>query len=105
MHTAHPRPLFPSRWHAAALVYTVGGAVCLLACIAAPESEAAMVLAILGGLPWSLGLLSLDLAPGVAQTALLVLAGGWAVNASVLWWIALRRRGTRVPSGAANRSR
>lgn len=94
MHTAHSRPRLSSRWQVAALAYTVIGVVCLLACIAAPESEAAMVLAIVGGLPWSLGLLSLDLAPGVAQTALLVLAGGWAVNAALLWWIARRRRGT-----------
>jgi len=50
-----------------------------------------MLAAIAGALPWSLALLTLDLTPGVAQTALILLAGGWAFNAALLWWRARRR--------------
>jgi len=91
MHTTHPRPLSRSRWHLAALAYTCAGVVCVIANAALPANEAAMLIAIAGGLPWSLSLLTLDLAPGVAQTAILLLAGSWAVNAALVWWLALRR--------------
>jgi hypothetical protein len=48
---------------------------------------------------------------GVANTALLLIAGSWAVNAGLLWWLALRprdagfQRGDKVPTGAAKRTR
>ena len=50
-----------------------------------------MLAAIAGALPWSLALLTLDLTPGVAQIALILLAGGWAFNAALLWWLVHRR--------------
>ena len=53
------------------------------------------------GLPWSLSLLTLGLSPGVAHTALLMLTGSWAVNAALLWWLALRRPGHHSPSHPA----
>ncbi|SDH31324.1 hypothetical protein [Variovorax sp. OV700] len=100
MHTAEPepRPLFPSWWRLGAFAYSAAGVVCVVASAAFPENETAMLAAIAGALPWSLVLLTLDLAPGVAQTALVVLAGGWAVNAALLWWLALRRTAPRTPS-------
>ena len=98
-------------WRFAASIYTVVGAVCVLASAVVPESDMGMLVAIAGGLPWSLSLMTLDLSPGVATTALLLLAGSWAVNAALLWWLALRRaesappRGASLPTGPANRSR
>lgn len=96
MHTADApdtRSPLPSGWRLAALAYTAAGVAGIVACALHPESEIAMLATIAGGLPWSLGLLTLDLAPGVAQTALLLLAGSWAINAALLWWLALRRGG------------
>ncbi|MGJ7613685.1 MULTISPECIES: hypothetical protein [unclassified Variovorax] len=84
------RPLRPG-WRNAALIYTVTGVVCLLASAVAPDSDVGMLVAIAGGLPWSLSLLTLGLSPGVASTALAMLAASWAVNAGLLWWLALRR--------------
>jgi hypothetical protein len=97
MHTAEPTPRahFPSWWRLGALAYTAVGLVCVASSAAFPESEAAMLAAIAGALPWSLALLTLDLAPGVAQTALILLAGGWALNAALLWWLARRRSAPR----------
>jgi len=57
-----------------------------------------MLAVIAGALPWSLALLTLDLTPGVAQTALVVLAAGWAINAALLWWWAHRRSASRASS-------
>ncbi|WP_418147259.1 hypothetical protein ABL850_11050 [Variovorax paradoxus] len=98
MHTMDTRPIFPSWWRAGALAYTAAGLVCVVSSAAFPDSETAMLAAIAGALPWSLALLTLDLAPGVAQTALLLLAGGWAVNAAFFWWLALRRPAHRLPA-------
>ena len=98
MDTADPRPLFPSWWRIGALAYSAAGVVCVVSSAAYPESEVPMLAAIAGALPWSLALLTLDLEPGVAQTALFLLAGGWAINAALLWWLALRRSGHRMPS-------
>lgn len=92
MPTANSRPLQLSGWRLAASIYTVVGVVCIVACALAPESDVGMLIAILGGLPWSLSLLTLGLSPGVAHTALLLLAGSWSINAALLWWLALRRR-------------
>jgi hypothetical protein len=92
----HKRPASRSGWRAVALIYTVGGVACILACAVVPESEAGMLVAIAGGLPWSLSLMTLDLSPGVANTALLMLAASWAVNAALLWWMALRRPNRRA---------
>jgi hypothetical protein len=86
-----PRSAHRPGWRAVALVYTVGGVACILACALVPESDAGMLVALAGGLPWSLSLMTLALSPGVAHTALLMLAGSWAVNAALLWWLALRR--------------
>ncbi|MFM9923380.1 hypothetical protein VLK31_10345 [Variovorax sp. H27-G14] len=80
-----------SGWRTAALIYTIVGVLCILGSAVVPDSEAGMLFAIAGGLPWSLSLLTLGLSPGVATTALLMLAGSWAVNAALLWWLALRR--------------
>ncbi|GAC1359697.1 MAG: hypothetical protein NVSMB34_14660 [Variovorax sp.] len=91
MHTTHPRSRPHSLWHLAALVYTCAGVVGVIASATLPANEAAMLIAIAGGLPWSLSLLTLDLTSGVAQTAVLLLAGSWAVNAALVWWLALRR--------------
>lgn len=77
-------------WRLAASIYTVAGAACILTSAIAPESDAGMLLSIAGGLPWSLSLATLDLSPGVATTAMLLLAGSWAANAALLWWMALR---------------
>ena len=100
MDTTDPRPPFPSWWRIGALAYSTAGVVCVVSSATLPDSELAMLAAIAGALPWSLALLTLDLAPGVAQTALFLLAGGWAVNAALLWWLALRRPGHRAPSRA-----
>lgn len=94
MHTADTpdaRPPLPACWRMVALAYTAAGVTGIVACAVFPESEIAMLATIAGGLPWSLGLLTLDLAPGVAETALLLLAGSWGINAALLWWLALRR--------------
>ena len=102
MPTAISRPHPHARWRLAALAYTVAGVVCVLGSVFAPESDATMLLAIVGGLPWSLSLATLGLEPGVAYTALLLLAGSWAVNAALLWWLALRRpTHHRTPSRSA----
>jgi hypothetical protein len=98
---ANSRPPQRPGWRAAALIYTITGAVCILACAVVPGSEAGMLVAIAGGLPWSLSLLTLDLSPGVANTALMMLAGSWAINAALLWWLALRRPGHHGPSHPA----
>jgi len=100
MHTADThdtRPLLPSWWCAGALAYTALGVVCIVSSAVLPGSEAAMLAAIAGSLPWSLALLTLDLSPGVAQTALMLMAAGWAVNAALLWWLVLRRSTRRAP--------
>ncbi|WP_253278286.1 hypothetical protein [Variovorax paradoxus] len=105
-----PRSLRPG-WRIAASIYTVAGVVCVLGSAVVPESDVGMLVAIAGGLPWSLGLLTLDLSPGVASTALLLIAGSWAVNAALLWWLALRPRDDGfpsddgVPTSAAKRTR
>ncbi|WP_157634372.1 hypothetical protein [Variovorax sp. Root318D1] len=98
MHTAEPapRPLIPSWWRLGALAYTAVGVLCVVSSAAFPDSETALLAAIAGALPWSLALLALDLAPGVAQTALAVLAAGWSINAALLWWLALRRSASRA---------
>ena len=102
---------FRSGWRIAASIYTVAGVVCVLGSAVVPESDVGMLVAIAGGLPWSLGLLTLDLSPGVASTALLLLAGSWAINATLLWWLALRPRDsgfqgdTSVPTSTAKRTR
>lgn len=88
---ASSRPPRRSGWRTAALIYTVSGVVCILAMAVAPDSEVGMLAAIAGGLPWSLSLLTLGLSPGVASTALVMLAASWAINAALLWWLALRR--------------
>jgi len=101
MHTAGTdpvRPLFPSWWRTAALAYTAAGVVCVVSSALFPESETAMLAAIAGSLPWSLALLTLDLSPGVAQTALFLLAASWAANAALVWWLALRRAARRAPA-------
>lgn len=97
MHTAHSPTLVPSAWRLVAMAYTAAGLVALAACAMLPESEVAMLAAIAGGLPGSLSLLTLDLAPGVARSALLLLAASWAANAALLWWLALRRGGPSSP--------
>ena len=99
MDTTDPRPPFPSWWRIGALAYSTVGVVCVVSSAAFPANELAMLAAIAGALPWSLALLTLDLAPGVAQTALLLLAGGWAVNAALLWWLSVRRSGRPGRSG------
>lgn len=98
MPIANSRP--PSRigWRVAALIYTVVGVVCILTCAVAPDSDVSLLVAIAGGLPWSLSLLTLGLSPGVANVALLMLAASWSVNAALLWWLALRRPGRHEPS-------
>ncbi|MFH0131437.1 hypothetical protein ACGLHS_14610 [Variovorax sp. VaC1] len=103
MPTANSRSFQLSGWRLAASIYTIVGVICIVACALAPESDVGMLIAILGGLPWSLSLLTLGLSPGVAHTALLLLAGSWAINAALLWWLALRRRRQvhRVPSHSA----
>ncbi|WP_422086334.1 hypothetical protein [Variovorax sp.] len=93
----HRRP----GWRTAALIYTVAGAVCIFGCALVPESDVGMLVAIAGGLPWSLSLLTLGLSPGVAHTALLMLAASWAANAALLWWMAMRRPGRHSPSHPA----
>ena len=111
MTSARPRLSFRPGWRIAASIYTVAGVVCVLGSAVVPESDVGMLVAIAGGLPWSLGLLTLDLSPGVASTALLLLAGSWTVNAVLLWWLALRprdpaaRHDTQLPTRAAKRTR
>ncbi|QNK66813.1 hypothetical protein [Variovorax sp. PAMC26660] len=104
MPTANSRPLQLSGWRLAASIYTAVGIVCILACAIVPESDVGMLVAIVGGLPWSLSLLTLGLSPGIAHTALLLLAVSWAINAALLWWLALRQRRRqthRIPSHPA----
>ncbi|WP_432731426.1 hypothetical protein [Variovorax sp. W6] len=98
MPIANSRPPARSGWRVAALAYTVTGVVCILACAVAPDSDVSLLIAIAGGLPWSLSLLTLGLSPGVADTALLMLAASWSVNVALLWWLALRRPGQHGPS-------
>jgi hypothetical protein len=87
------RPGPRAGWRTAALIYTIGGVVCILASAVVPDSEVGMLVAIAGGLPWSLSLLTLDLSPGVASTALLLLAGrlGGQCGAAVVAGAAARR--------------
>jgi hypothetical protein len=98
-------------WRIAASIYTIAGVVCVLGSAVVPESDVGMLVAIAGALPWSLSLLTLDLSPGVASTALLLLGAGWAINAALLWWLALRprnptpRHDAGLPTRAAKRSR
>jgi len=101
MPAATPRPPVRRGWRAAALIHTVAGVVCILGCAVSPESDASLLAAIAGGLPWSLSLLTLGLSPGVAETALLMLAASWTVNAALLWWLALRRPRRHGPSHPA----
>ncbi|WP_354408176.1 hypothetical protein [Variovorax atrisoli] len=101
MPAANPRSPVRRGWRAAALVYTAAGVACILGCAFAPENDVSLLLAIAGGLPWSLSLLTLGLSPGVAHTALLMLAASWTVNAALLWWLALRRPGPHGPSHPA----
>ena len=111
MSTARSLSTLRPGWRIAASIYTVAGVVCVLGSAVVPESDVGMLLSIVGGLPWSLGLLTLDLSPGVANTALLLLAGSWAINAVLLWWLALRPRdaafqgNASVPTRAAKRTR
>ena len=111
MTSARSRLSFRPGWRIAASFYTVAGVVCVLGSAVVPESDVGMLVAIAGGLPWSLGLLTLDLSPGVASTALLLLAGSWTVNAVLLWWLALRprdpaaRHAPQLPTRAAKRTR
>lgn len=97
MPTANSRSTPRNGWRTAALVYTVAGVVCIFAMALVPENDVGMLVAIAGSLPWSLSLLTLHLSPGVANTALLMLAVSWAVNAALLWWLALRPRSPRHP--------
>jgi hypothetical protein len=92
MHMAHSQRVPRSGWRLFAMVYTVVGAACVLACAALPDSELVMLAAIAGSLPWSLVLLTLQLTPGFAQLAVILLAVAWALNAALLWWLALRPR-------------
>lgn len=101
MPIANSRSPVRSGWRVAALIYTVAGVVCILGCAVAPDSDVSLLIAIAGGLPWSLSLLTLGLSPGVADTALLMLAASWSVNAALLWWLALRRPGPHSPSHPA----
>ena len=101
MPIANSRPPARSGWRVAALIYTVAGVVCILTCAVAPGSDVSLLIAIAGGLPWSLSLLTLGLSPGVADSALLMLAASWSVNAALLWWLALRRPGPHGPSHPA----
>ena len=111
MSTAHSRLSSRPGWRIAASIYTVAGVVCVLGSAVVPESDAGMLVSIVGGLPWSLSLLTLDLSPGVANTVLLLLAGSWAANAALLWWLALRpvdpapQLGASLPTSAAKRTR
>jgi hypothetical protein len=106
-----PRPSFRPGWRIAASVYTVAGVACVLGSAVVPESDAGMLVAIAGGLPWSLGLLDARPLARRGEHRAAVLAGGWAVNAGLLWWLALRprdagfQRGDKVPNGAAKRTR
>ncbi|MDN6887338.1 hypothetical protein QMO14_27545 [Variovorax sp. CAN2819] len=101
MPLANTRSPSRSGWRVAALAYTVVGVACILACAVAPDSDVSLLIAIAGGLPWSLSLLTLGLSPGVAHTALLMLAASWSVNAALLWWLALRGPGRHGPSHPA----
>lgn len=101
MPIANSRPPSRSGWRAAALAYTVAGVVCILTCAVAPDNDVSLLVAIAGGLPWSLSLLTLGLSPGVASMALLMLAASWSVNAALLWWLALRRPDRHEPSHPA----
>ncbi|WP_295986876.1 hypothetical protein [uncultured Variovorax sp.] len=101
MPTANSRSPARHGLRLAALVYTAAGVACILGCAVAPENEMSLLLAIAGGLPWSLSLLTLGLSPGVANTALLMLAASWTVNAALLWWLALRGAGRHEPSHPA----
>ena len=94
--TPAPTPRLPSGWRLAAIAYAAAGVGILAACALVPDSDMAMLAAIGGGLPWSLSLLTLELTPGVARDALLLLAIGWGVNAALLWWLSRRRDSDRA---------
>jgi hypothetical protein len=77
------------------------GLLLLVAAMNSSRNRESVVLAsaILGALPWSLLLLSLDTAPGFGLRAALVVSAGICVNAALLWWGAAwlrdRLRGSR----------
>jgi hypothetical protein len=50
------------------------------------EHTVLLSIAILCALPWSLALLLLQVGPGFADTAAVVVAFGLAANAALMWW-------------------
>jgi hypothetical protein len=50
------------------------------------EDNGWLGIAILAALPWSLLLLALDLGPGFAARASVIVSAGLCANAALLWW-------------------
>lgn len=92
------------RWWLVPAVASALAAPLLAAALQTPHKESPLLaVAILGALPWSLVLMLVDLAPGFASRAGLVVAAGLAINLALLWGlcIAWRRRRARRDRGGA----
>jgi len=93
--------------HAWWLPAACSAAACLLvATTLKPSSEdsALLGIAILSALPWSLLLLALDLGPGFAARASVIVSAGLCANAALLWWATAVLR-SRFAAGSERRDR
>jgi hypothetical protein len=73
-------------WWLPALCSVLAAVLAVAAFRLTSEENMLLTAAILGALPWSLLLLALDLGPGFAGRAALLVSAGLCVNAALLWW-------------------
>ncbi|MDP9900436.1 hypothetical protein [Variovorax ginsengisoli] len=86
------------RWWLVPSLASALAALLLVNAVRTPQHEGPLlVLGILASLPWSLALMALDLAPGFAERAGIVVGAGLLINTGLLWalcalWRARRRK-------------
>jgi hypothetical protein len=86
---------------------SVAACVLVLATVKPPSEDSALLAAaILCALPWSLALLALDVGPGFAARAAIVVCVGLCANAVLLWWLTawLRAHFRPHPDGLRDRT-
>lgn len=89
---------FVFRWWLVPTAASALAALLLAVALQTPQKDSPLLAAaILGALPWSLALMVVDLAPGFAGRAGVVVAAGVAINTALIWGlcIAWRRRRLR----------
>ncbi|HEY2254182.1 MAG TPA: hypothetical protein VGI11_00975 [Variovorax sp.] len=91
-------------WWLPALCSLLAGVLAVAAFRLTSEENILLTAAILGALPWSLLLLALDLGPGFAGRAALVVSAGLCVNAGLLWWATALLRSRFSRNDAAQES-